>query len=60
MESFVEELEWRISLEMYGQGTESCGDDVDTSDTARLNESKAPVPSWQLGLPKPKKGKNTN
>lgn len=58
VESFVEELEWRISLELYGRDTEtkSCNDD---SDPDFEDESELPVPQWRVGLPKPKKCKSS-
>ncbi len=57
VESFVEELEWRISLELYGPETETkiCNDDSDNP--GLVGESLLSVPAWQVGLRRPKKCK---
>ncbi len=58
VESFVEELEWRISLELYGPETETKVVNDDSDNPALRGENQLSVPAWQVGLPKPKKCKN--
>ena len=54
----MEELEWRISLELYGKDIETKSSNEGRDNQEFEDESGLSVPLWQVGLPKPKKCKS--
>jgi hypothetical protein len=61
LESFVEESEWRISLNLYGEATSDENDDDADEQISDEQSSDDPlaseVPLWRQNLAKPKKSK---
>jgi len=54
LEDFVEELQHRISLELYGAASDE-NLPYDTSDTESEDDSEMTEPEWRSRLPQPKK-----
>jgi len=58
MEDFCQELQYRISLELYGVKEED-EDDDEEEEAENGKESKEDLPAWQLELGHPKQGECT-